>query len=447
MEGSRKRKIEKAQPEKLAAYNVEHFNLTNYPVCDISVLEESYEQIEPQIKGSEVVDIIIPASSHHWLALHECFLYLNLCVQTKDGAPVGSNTKTAYANYILASIWESIDIKINNVSITSGGNLSGYSAMINKILYNSMDKLTRRGPLEGFYVSSSGEDTGSNEVYTKLLAQSKKTNMEVYGKIPHGLFDTPRYLPPGYSVSIRLRLAPNSFALNCPALAAGATFSDRIFLKNIYLDTKRCIANSKIDLAYEHQIKNKKLLYVPFVDYQCQSFVIPSGQLTFTSEILLNTLPSFAAFAIVPSKAFYGDHEKNAFLFKSHNLSGFRFSQNNEDLLFKNARLSVSNNEYVRYYNQLLSMRDQNNDLGCDASLTEFAERGFCVIPVWNSLNGKRNRTPVSVPGPIRLSLSFKEATSENLSILFYYELPKRIELDGNTIFVKNSFTEDNNIE
>lgn len=191
----------------------------------------------------------------------------------------------------------------------------------------------------------------------------------------------------------------------------------------------------------ELALKNKKPLYLPLIEYNALSFVVPSGTNSYTSEVLLNSLPTFAAFCIVSSKAYFGNYSLNPFNFQRHGLNGFRLTLNNEDLLFNNARISA--NEYVRFYNQLLCIRNDNNQMACDLSASDFLNNGYAIYPVWNSLNGKKDRVPLQTEGSVRLTVNFAAPTSESLSVIFYYESAKRIELDGNSVFIKTDFNED----
>lgn len=86
-------------------------------------------------------------------------------------------------------------------------------------------------------------------------------------------------------------------------------------------------------------LKSKKVVGCRLVDYQATSFVIPSGNVTYTSEVLHNRLPTFAESARVKSSAYFGDHMHCPFVFLPYNLNGYKFSLNGEDLLFNNARM------------------------------------------------------------------------------------------------------------
>lgn len=62
---------------------------------------------------------------------------MNLAVTNKDGAALAANSLTSVGNLIHSSIFDSIEIKVNGVSITTGANLYPFASYINKLLNNT----------------------------------------------------------------------------------------------------------------------------------------------------------------------------------------------------------------------------------------------------------------------------------------------------------------------
>lgn len=202
MEQAKRKKLEQLQPQKAAAFNISQFDLTNSPLVDISILNEEYEEIIPHTKTSDVIEIHYNGSPSHWINLRETSLYLNLGVRTKVDARLPNSSKTSIGNYILATLFETIDIKINGVQITSGGNLSGYSAYMNKSLFNSTETLLKKGPLEGFYINThSSTFSTDNKAYVSLKTNAQADTIELIGRIPNALFETTKFLPPSTSLT------------------------------------------------------------------------------------------------------------------------------------------------------------------------------------------------------------------------------------------------------
>lgn len=423
MEASKKRKLELGTSQKAAAYSLTNFDLTTFPPVDISVLSESYVQIQPQNKSQDMLificPLILPTGWHWTIVTYICHLLLRLQrIPIKLTHPREPQSK----QHTVIFYWvHSLRILKSKSTALPLQMAATFSAMIHKILYNTTANLKARGHLEGFYMNTSANivDSG-NSSYKTLLDLAQKDHMEFYGRLPLAIFDTPRHLPPNTSMEVNLRLAPNTFCLNSPPLATGQIFKDSIQIKQCYLDSKFVICHSRIDQMYESALNSKKTLGFPLVEYLSKSFVIPAGNITYTSEVLLNRLPTYAVFVLVDSEAFFGNISKCPFTFLPYNLSGFKFSLNGEDLLFNNARMSVSNNDYARYYKQLLSTRNESGSLTCDVGVLEYTKYGYHIITAWDSLEGKRNRTPINSPGQVRLSLNFYKKLQHLILVAFF---------------------------
>lgn len=424
METSRKRKLElEQQPPSGAAINVSHFDLTPIPVTDVSILNSTLEQILPQTKSDEVVEFYIPPNPVQWLALNGINLYLELAVQTAAGAKLPDTSLTSVGNLIHSTLFESFDLKIDGVTVTTGANLYSFASYINKKIFNPASDIKTRCVLEGMYIhNNESEISTSNAAYVSLKALAQKDHFETYGKLAHGIFSTQRYLPPGHSMSLRLRSAPNTFYLNGSGLAETATFTDRISIKNIYLQARKIVTHSKIDQQLNAALNSGKLLSIPYYDFQCTSFVIPQGMINYTSEVLMNSLPSFACLAFIPTTAFFGSYSKSPFMFKDHKLASFRLTLNNEEVGYSSTpRISVAGDEYYVYYKQLLNIKNDKGIESCGIGLDEYTKYGCFIVPLYNALPDKKDTFPLSSPGAVRVQLSFKESLTENINVILYW--------------------------
>lgn len=190
------------------------------------------------------------------------------------------------------------------------------------------------------------------------------------------------------------------------------------------------------------------MISFPLNEYQACSFVIPAGQMTFTSEVLLtfdidNIIIDLAVFGLVTAKAYYGAYNLSPYMFKPHGLSGYRFLLSGEDVWYNSPKFSVSGDNYVRHYKQLLSIEDANGQLAVIKDM--FTKFGYCLVNVYNSFSGKRDRLGVGRPGNC-LVLNFKENTYENLFCIFYYESAKLVQFDKSNVYVKTDFNVDGSV-
>lgn len=445
MEQNRKRKLEAdQQPPKGAAINIAHFDLSAVPITDVSILSSEFEQILPQTKAADVVEYIIGPYPAFWIALNEIFLHLVLSVKTSAGAKLAADSKTSVGQLIIASLFQSMDIRIDGVTITPCSNIHTYASYLKSILYNSVASINSRGHIQGLYMNTKSTALADdNAAYISLKAKAQEDRFEVYARPFHGIFETLRYLPPNKTLSIKFRLSPNTFYLNGGGLAANTTFTDVCHLEQAYLDIKKVICHSQVDAYYNTCLNSGKLLSLPFFDYNATTFVIPKGQLSFSSENLMPVVPTFACFCMIPTTSFMGTYNECPYFFKDHKLANFKFTYNGEDLMYGgNARISVADNNFARYYNQLVSHTNENGIATCDLKVSDFKTNGYFILPLLTRASGKRDRLPISMTGSVRLHLQFAEALSENLNVIVYYETPKIVMWDKTHLFIKDEFSE-----
>lgn len=440
MESSKRRKIESdAKVTKAPTYNTSHFDLTSTLASDVSILNSEYEQIPVQTQTSDILEFHIPPSAM-WLALAEINLILTLQAVTKDGSSLPAATKTAIGNCIISTFFQALDIKLDGINLCNGGDLYSYSSYYQQVLFNSTETIVRKGPLAGLFLNDKESALDAeNSAYKELQKLAKASSFEVCAPIFHGFFDTPRFLAPGHSLTLKYRIAPNTFYLNSSkVLATGEVFQERLSVLKAVLDVRKVVAHSEVDLVYEAAINKNIMMSYPITDRNCTAFIVPKGMLTYTSEVLFNSLPQFCAMGLVKATAYYGAHNECPFSFLPHNLNGYRFTINGDDVLFNSPRFSVSDNDYIRHYNQLLQIENEKGLPACDLSKEQFCKQNYFILPLINTSNGKRDRYSVSRQGQVRIQLSFSTNTTENLACVVFTHFPRIVQFNKTNVFVKD---------
>lgn len=90
---------------------------------EIKKLKIEAEVVLPQTKTGDILEYHIPSQNTYWLCLADVLLYLNLCVRGGDDKKLPAASKTSLGNNIFGTIFQSVDIKLDGINLTSGGNL------------------------------------------------------------------------------------------------------------------------------------------------------------------------------------------------------------------------------------------------------------------------------------------------------------------------------------
>ncbi len=435
MERQLQKEIEGQPLKSSPTYNTA-LNLSQIPVTDVSVVSQKIDQIFPTFSESTFLEFNIEGDSEHYIDLQNTFLYMRLKCTDKAGEPLAPSSETSVANGIFSTMFQTLDIYVNNVNICSGSNLYNYSAYLNKIInYGGQSRATKlRSELLFKETTGTALDTNNN-AYVQLKKISSKDSFEVYSRLSHPLFFQDKLIPPNVSIKIRLRRAPAQFCLLSTALAEGAVYDEKLKLVESFMDVKKVIINSKIEEMHKSILNKNQRMYFPFFDYQTLSFVVSKGSLQFTSETLMTEVPQFAMVAITQSKNFNGEVSKNPFEFKSNGLSSVYMTVNGQKQMMSNMNMSIDNNLYIRLYRQFCDVISSYGEM-TDLTVEDYISNSYFIVPVNWSNSGKQDRFELQKTGNVKVHLTFESATLSNLNVLFYYITPKILSIDKSHVYI-----------
>lgn len=376
-------------------------NFQSVPPSDISVLNTSYETFWPVFNPSDtsVVEYFLPASSSHYTDLKDTFLYLRLKVTDKEGKALLTDSSTAPGNMIFSSLFNNVELLLNNVSISNNSNNYSYSAYLNRMLNSTKDD-DESLKCEGYYKQTTNTAVdSSNNGYKSLLKLQQNGDIELYGRISHGIFDMDKMVPPGISIRIRLRLQPSVFCLLGNKPAAGNVFTDLCKISETYLDVKRHLVHSK-KMQIHQNAWNKGMSYkFPYTDYDVITYTVGKGNLQHISEVLFHELPSFVLIGLVKTTSYTGEADESPFSFSDFNLSGVQLLLNGENILFPHLQTSKSNKHYMKVYRRLLNLKGKDGTPP-NIDLNEFLNTGKFLIPLWYN-NNKSDRYSIKKEGSV----------------------------------------------
>lgn len=229
-------------------------NLGHMPSTDISIVQEHFEQIYPvfNISDSPILEFYIPGSSTHYTDLSNIFLAIRAKCTNKDGTKLATDSATCPANTPFSTMFQNLEVLIQNVGTCSGSGNYAYTAMIEKIINNNLQSVNTKMRTEHMYRETSATAVDAlNNAYVNLKKIAQGGDWECYSVISHPLFSQIRMLPPNISVRIRLRRSPNTFCMLSTLPAGNAAFTDQLVIIDSFLDVKRVVVNSKIQQMHE----------------------------------------------------------------------------------------------------------------------------------------------------------------------------------------------------
>lgn len=302
------------------------------------------------------------------------------------------------------------------------------------MLKYTLPVIATQGKCEGFFRESSATtfDT-DNAAYKARKALAQQDSFELYFKISSPIFDQIKFLPYNCSMRIRLRRSPNTFYL-IGETAANETFGDHIIFTDSYMDVRRVQVHSRITQMHDQTLDKGGKLYWNIWNDDVISYALLVGTLSHTSDNLLSALPSFACIALVDSKSFNAEAKSSPFTFLHKTLNGVMLTLNGEPVNYSNLKFDTGSHEYTRIYRQLINLKGSYGNV--DLSPDDWLKHGYFIIPLIWSNNNRKDRYQMERPGAVKIHLSFKDATTKSLNVLFYYVTPKQISIDKSHVYV-----------
>lgn len=408
------------------------FNLNTLPPHDISIISSRHDQIFStfNVKGSELIEFVIPPSNVCYTNLAKTFMYLRLKVVKSDGTDLEPDSPTSIGQLMFSTLFRSVEIFVNDICISNTTGNYAFTSYFHRILNATRADLNTNLICEGYAKSTSSSPIApDNEMYKTLLAKTRTKYIEFYSVLNHSLFEIRKQFPINTKFTIRLRLNSPKFCLLSTASTDTLPFTHKVSVEQCYLDVCRNVVNSKIQNLHDGILSKNQKIQFPFRERETLSYMIPTGNITHISETLLSKVPSFALICLLESTAYYGKENLSPLSFFHNDLVSCNFLINGERQL-QNVKFSVTDKEYMKLYRSLFNFQNSENQQML-MSMESFIENGSFIIPIhYTDDSFKLDRTVASFPADIKVSLQFKEATKKDYVCLFYFTYDRILSID-----------------
>jgi len=121
-------------------------DIFSVPLTQTSIESGSYVEYNPisTLTDGTPIEFVISGSGQDYIDLANTQLYVKLSVRKADGTPVVANNKVGPVNLLLHSLFAEVDVKMNDVLITSTNNTYAYRAYLETLLsYGAEAKTTQ----------------------------------------------------------------------------------------------------------------------------------------------------------------------------------------------------------------------------------------------------------------------------------------------------------------
>ena len=120
-------------------------NVLSVPPTMTAMQESQWVEHFPiaSLTNNAPIEFIIPPQTEHWTDLSQSYLYVKFKIIKADGHAVDADSNVAPVNNFLHSMFNSVDLYLNNKLISSNSDTYLYRAYIENLLsYNADSKST-----------------------------------------------------------------------------------------------------------------------------------------------------------------------------------------------------------------------------------------------------------------------------------------------------------------
>ena len=418
----------------------------------VNVAEDkiTWNEIRPSYMSNaeySAINFSIIGNSTQYIKLSETELYVRIRIEKEDGTPFkhanddGSPVplrEREYGtpiDYILHSMWSSVDIKLNNNLVSESGTNYMYKALMETLLTYSEN--TKRIQLANAgFTGESGDFTQTHPdsppynhgLKTRQRWFKQNNIVEFVGPLLADVCNQDRLILPGVDIDIKLWPTRDEFRL--------ITFPEglrcKLFIEEIYLNVCKVAVSPEVMMGHNAGLEISDAVY-PFTRTDIRTFNISEGNFgTSLEDIWQGEVPTRLVVGMVNSEAVNGSYNLNPYHFQHFNVSNVGFFVNGEPTPHPAFHLDVENGTYLQGLNSLYKISGktmENSDIGItrDSYQEGYTLIGFDVDP---TTSPDFRYVGKSKEGHTKLEIKFKSGLPNPITLILYATFPEVMSID-----------------
>lgn len=307
----------------------ESLDLFSVPATQVSIENTQTTIVTPDHIGN-VIEIKIPSLDGYYLDLASCFMKLVVTIKKSSKTALAAGDKVAFVNNIFDSLFKQVDVFFGTTLINNADNNHAHKAYLYHLLNTTPQTASNYMTSQGFIkdTSSQMESTAAaNEGFTKrkeLTAQSK--DLELIGRIRHGIFEQPRFLIDGVDVKLKMTRNSDDFCIHRVTAKTGV-----VVIKSVEFHARQVKIADAVLLAHKDVLAKTPAKY-PYTRLEMSDHSFPAATTTIQKDIISGILPTRIVFGFVNTSNYNGHAEKNPFNFINCSITNMSVNINGHQL-------------------------------------------------------------------------------------------------------------------
>lgn len=434
------------------AFMFEHSCLAAKPELDLfsnlptqaSVEEGFHTEIQPTVTldDGNPIKFSVSGDSNYYIDLASSFVYLEVKITKDDGTNIGGDDVCGPINLLGQTLFQQVDVSLNDVLISDASNLYHYRAIFETLLSYGDDAKKSQLTMSLYNKDKAGNMDDVANANTGLRARrnhfTESRVVPLIGKLHSDMFFQHRYLLNGVDLKIKMIRNSNKTVLMA---ANGSTFKLKVVNASFFV--RKIKVNNGIQLKHIEKLeKDLQPALYPIRRISMKSFNIPAGLLSTNESLFSGILPKRIVIGMVDADAFEGKYNKNPFNFKNYGLKYCSLLHDGKMVPQKPLQSDfTADNSLRNYFTMLESVGKVFKNDGIDIDRNDY-EQGYTLIAF--------DLTPDLDPdscfhlikkGNIRLEMKFDTALPNPVNVIVYAEFDSSIKIDKNRAVMTNFYS------
>ena len=410
-------------------------------------------------EGNNAVHFNIPGDGTDYTDLYNTYLYVKLKIVDEDGNVFkqGDALEENFAipvDNIMHSLWDHVDVKLNNSMVSFSTNNYMYKALFENLLFYDKNARLYQTSSFGFF-GESGNFSNPNPLLTPynrglndryelwkgvVEVQDARSDdpsklkdpsmVEFCGPLLADICNQRKYILNLVDIDILLQPKNDEFRLMTSPKGTMA----KIKIQEIYLNVCKVDVAPEARLGIERGLKESKIFaQYPFQRTDIRTYNIPQGSFGETIEDLYQGhVPSKIIVGLVDSSAFSGNYSKNPFHFQHFDISKIGFYVNNVSTPEQPLTVNIKESDYLMGFLSLYKVAgklNENTDIGInrDSYRQGYTLFGFNVDPTASYDMSYLGKTKTGIT---KLDINFRRGLPINITVVVYAVFPEVMEID-----------------
>jgi hypothetical protein len=264
---------------------IKELDLFYTPPTEGAIQRKRWIQYRPtaNITEGSPLEFIIPGSGSQYLDLKHTYLSLLTRIVKEDGSRTTNIEKVAPVNLTLHSMFNQVDLFLNQKLTSTAGVNYPYKSLIDTLLNSSTEASKSGLQAEGFHIDEAGfmDETdpleGANPGLTRRFISTNHSKLTQYmGPLHLDLAEQDRFILNGVEMKLALWPTKETFRL----MVAADDVQYKMEIVEAVLHVCKITINPSIIAAHNEALETSPALY-PYERSQIKTFEVSSGKSSF----------------------------------------------------------------------------------------------------------------------------------------------------------------------